>query len=584
MSDRSVPASSVTVRRSYQLSPAQASWLGVGVWILIGLLGLFDQVAKIAGENVGLVYLFFLIVISPSILSHAELRKRVRTTGGSYRLIQAVERPTLTFLAGWTYLLGLVAINGLIVWTFADQLGRLLDKVELQSPDRWMLALLLIVFYTLSNFMIRRPPWKTVVRLTVLLVAGLTLLGAILFGMALLEGERVVSSAAGQGNFFSAVAVLAGTMWVIELIAERQQRSKLLGSVLRGNVSGLLLAAFLGLVGWMVLSTNITLASLAERVLPGTGAMLLLAISALAALILGSASSLIQLRKIQILARDGVLPLQTERPSSQSHVPVRVILVQSFSWILLSALAYVWVDGAAEIALLLGQLAALMFLLLQIGLNASAILLLRRAGSSEATTRQSLFPIIPATGIAIYFLLLFAVPASVRLVGAGWFALGGLAFWLYGRERLRISQLGVTVFQDLRTQADITSEYPVLVPIANPETAAGLVEIGARLSCFGPTCRGIIRRKRAHILERAAMRANQHMQESAAVHGYARRVVAVVGRVSIPHQSWFSELACFRVTRHHVRGNARRLFFGRGRLTPDDVHLRSTGNNGRRNA
>ena len=42
--------------------------------------------------------------------------------------------------------------------------------------------------------------------------------------------------------------------------------------------------------------------------------------------------------------------------------------------------------------------------------------------------------------------------------------------------------LGVTVFQDLRSQADITSEYPVLVPIANPDTATGLVEIGASIA------------------------------------------------------------------------------------------------------
>jgi uncharacterized hydrophobic protein (TIGR00271 family) len=482
MIDRVPSSSPVAVRRSFQLSPTQATLLGIGIWVMIGLLGLFDQISRIAGENVGLVYLFFLLVLLPSIFSHVELRKRVRTTGGSYLLIRSVERPTLAFYAGWIYLLGLIAIQGLIVWTFADHLGKLLQQTGLLEVDSWVLAAVLILFFTLSNLTIRRPPWRTAIRFTVLVLICFSVLGLVLLGMVLFDGKGGHATRAAEGTFFSAVALLAGTMWVIELIVERQQRSKILRSLLGGNLGGLSLAAFLGLIGWIALPANIRLVHLTEQLLPGTGSIFLLAISILTTLILGSASSLIQLRQIQVLARDGVIPLSVNRPTPQSPVPHRITLVLSLSWALVAALAFFRSDSASDSAIILGQLAAFTFLLLQIGFNAAAIVLLRRARSSGKQTRQSLFPIIPATGIAICFLLLFAIPTPLRVAGVVWLALGGLAFWIYGRHRLRSSQLGVTVFQDTSTQADLTSEYPVLVPVANPATASGLVEIGASIA------------------------------------------------------------------------------------------------------
>ena len=107
------------------------------------------------------------------------------------------------------------------------------------------------------------------------------------------------------------------------------------------------------------------------------------------------------------------------------------------------------------------------FVVLQVGVNVVAIIMARQPRAKGRRIKLPVYPVIPASGAGICFLLLFALPWKVVAIGAGWIAIGAIVYWRVGRARMRSSQLGITVFQDTTRRPDVTSDYPVIVPIAN---------------------------------------------------------------------------------------------------------------------
>ena len=72
----------------------------------------------------------------PTALCYAQLRRRIGQLGGSHRLMQAVERPRLTFFSGWNYILGWAVLSALLAQSFAAYAGNLLQA----AGGRWALG------------------------------------------------------------------------------------------------------------------------------------------------------------------------------------------------------------------------------------------------------------------------------------------------------------------------------------------------------------------------------------------------------------------------------------------------------------
>lgn len=474
MSEQTEPTSALplVLRRSFQLSPFSLVLLGAGAWLLLAVLIGFENTASLAGPQAGYAYLLFGLLFLPSVLSHIELRQEIRRSGGSYRLLQALERPALTFLAGWIYLIGWAALSGAVAWGFAGQLGRLLDLFSILRPDRFSLTLGFVTFFTLLSATGRKPAWNLGIRF-----AGLVALGLLVTTVIL--ARRPVVAASGELALFPAIAALGATAWVLEIIAERQQTGRLLQTTLPGWALGPLLASAIAFLAIAHVGMPINLEIIGEQAIPQYGAAIVLGASALAILLLWYPLSLIMLRQLQTIGADGILPAWMLRSTKRRGYPARLSIFQGL--LTVAALGGALSLETQPISPLI-SLAAATFLSLHLAVGVGSILLTNQDRGPAGKIRLPLFPVIPASAAAINFLLLLALPAWSRAAVLIWLAIGGLAFWQAGRKRMQEVQLGITVFQDLQRRSEVRSDYPVLVPIANPDTASRLVAMGARIA------------------------------------------------------------------------------------------------------
>jgi uncharacterized hydrophobic protein (TIGR00271 family) len=472
---------SISIRRSFRLVAWEITLLGLGVWLAIGVFGLFDSVAFLAGPENGLAYLLYAVLMIPTLLTFIELRGWIPTGAGSYGLLESLERPSMEFLAGWAYLLGWAALSGLLAWTFADYTSRLLDPIFPAVNLRLPILLVLLTVSTVQRGLGARPLWRLAVRL-----AGLAALGLLLAVLVVLtsetDGEIPVP---GANNLFAAVAALSGLGWLIEVLVDRGGERRSLAIPLRGFLFGALLAAVIAV------PQALTLEGLVEQALPGYGAQTVLVVGVLIIAVFWGPLSLISLRRLQVITEDGVLPSWLLAPAWKLSVTQSVLTLVA---------AIIAAAVATVPALALGQAAAAMFLLLGMGVSLASIFFERR-GNSRPILRLPLHPAVPAASAAISFLLFFALPLWARALGLAWLLLAAIAYWWVGRQRMRDSQVGITVFEALEDRTAVESVFPVVVPVANPETASNLVSLAA----------DIARRQEGHLILLQVVQVPEHL-------------------------------------------------------------------------
>jgi uncharacterized hydrophobic protein (TIGR00271 family) len=270
----------------------------------------------------------------------------------------------------------------------------------------------------------------------------------------------------GTNNLFTAVAALSGLGWLIEVLVDRGGERRSLAIPLRGFMFGALLAAVIAA------PQALTLEGLVEQALPGYGSQTVLVVGVLIIAVFWGPLSLISLRRLQVITEDGVLPGWLLAPAWKLSVTQSI----------LTLIAAVIAAAVATVpAMALGQAAAAMFLLLGTGVSLASIFYERR-GNTRSMIRLPLHPAVPAASAAINFLLFFALPLWARVLGLAWLLLAALAYWWGGRQRMRDSQVGITVFEAMEDRAAVESAFPVVVPVANPETASNLVSLAADIA------------------------------------------------------------------------------------------------------
>lgn len=471
------PLRPVKYRRSSQLGTSWVLWLSIGLWLIGGVLGLYDPAQELAGKNAFWAYVVAGLLLIPSLLSQVEMRSWLGSTRGSYRLIQACERPHLTFLAGWTMILGWLAVGGLVARIFAHYAYILLGYLVANPPGELILAALMIGVFIIANIVGYRPNWRLSTWIIGSVVIIMALLALVLFGYGLDSPGQLAVTALnpidGGRAFFAAAALLIAGGWGSEIVTEPRRRGGSVAQTLVGNLAGPLVGAALAAAAFWAADRTASLAALAAAVTP-LGEPLLAGMAVLVSAVGWQMLALLMLRQFHSIGRDGIFHEKLLGRQTRFKTPVFLILIQGGL-----ALAALFIGDLVTLA----WLATLAFLVLQFGVNLAAIILARHPKAENRSFVLPLYPVIPASGAAISFLLLFALPGwPVLVIGAAWYAVGMLFYWQVVRDRARAAQRGVTVFQDLERRPDITSDYPVLIPVANPDTAMGLVAFGAAIA------------------------------------------------------------------------------------------------------
>ncbi|NDJ52593.1 MAG: DUF389 domain-containing protein [Chloroflexi bacterium] len=468
----------ITLRGSYILTPIAALLLKIGLWLAIGVFVLYDPVLNLTRESTGWVYIVMGLLLIPTVLSQAELSSWIGQPNGSYRLIEEMEQDSVTFIAGWLYILGWAALSALLALAITANLIPLIELIIPWALPDAVLAIILVAVITVGNLLRFRPAWQLGVWLTSLGTVTLVVL-LFLLASAAPEGSMPFTSRL-DSDLSSAIGLLFAAMWAFDLVTQVDPpRAR------RGNVFTLVLhvaavPAFAGLLALFArLNTArvLSIPELFERVLPGSE-LIVVGISAAILIIAWQMLARTNLFWLQTIGADGCLPNFIFKEQGKKETPGRLIVFQSVLTILFIVLATQLTDNSIVD---LGRLAAFAYLVLNIAVGIAALVLANRPRAEGRPITLPLFPIIQAASAGVAFLLLLSLSAPVLLIGVGWVALSLLAYQVFGRVQFRATQMGTTVFQD-EAQLRITSRYPIVVAVANPNTAQGLVAFASRIA------------------------------------------------------------------------------------------------------
>lgn len=176
------------------------------------------------------------------------------------------------------------------------------------------------------------------------------------------------------------------------------------------------------------------------------------------------------------MARDRSLPHLVGEVHPQRRTPVAATTLTA--GIILAIIVILPGVGAA------GAASSLIFLISFSLVHVVCILLRRRSRQQPPPFRSPLFPLIPVLGglscLGLAVFQGFAVP-SAGLIVLVWMALGGSLFIGLFARRARIVDASLTAIDPEAVQLRGRSPL-VLVPIANPNNAAGMVEVANALT------------------------------------------------------------------------------------------------------
>ncbi|MEE2907651.1 MAG: amino acid permease [Planctomycetota bacterium] len=245
--------------------------------------------------------------------------------------------------------------------------------------------------------------------------------------------------------------------------------------------------------GWAASETWRYLAGLGEtgvavaanEFLPwGLGGILLVIGAILSTMSALNATTFSSTRVSFAMGRDHYLPQGMAKISTKTRTPT-VALMASGVIIIVVAL----VLDAERVA---GATCA-MFLLVFAAVNISSITIRRKYGDKlrygYVVPGYPVIPVIAAVGqVGIAAWLLASQPLTLALT-AGWITAGLVVYFIYSRSQEHDFRASAVVFEQTSTSPR-ESAYRVLVPVANPETAAPLVDLATRL--VGPESGDVI--------------------------------------------------------------------------------------------
>jgi len=173
-------------------------------------------------------------------------------------------------------------------------------------------------------------------------------------------------------------------------------------------------------------------------------------------------------RAVYALGRDRFLPSAVAHISPKTRTPVVALGVTA-----VVAVAIAVLTPTKHVM----SFASIMFLFLFLLVNLCAIRIRRHMGDEmQYGYLMPFFPLPPLIGIAAQVFLAMELRHMswvAWIVAPSWLALGLAVYWLYGRSHVTRTRDEIVVFRE--TPPPATRPCRILAPVANPDTALGMV-------------------------------------------------------------------------------------------------------------
>ncbi|HEU5075037.1 MAG TPA: amino acid permease [Polyangiaceae bacterium] len=479
-----------------------ATGVGIGAIVGGGILILAGVAFRAAGPSTIVAFALNGVISLLTALCFAEMSSAFPESGGAYVYAKKVLSVRAAFVVGWVVWFAYIVAGVLYGLGFSSFL--------IASVNAWgyapawlatrgaMLVITLVTVAAFTILLIRRSTggaeWATWGKL---LVFGVLILAGVWAGVRGDAAERVPEAFFAGGAFgvlsamgftftalqgFEVIATIAGEVREPRRILPRAMLLSL-GAALCLYIPLLLVISSVGV------PAGETLHSLSERYpdtvmavavgnyLGRTGFWLVMVAALLSTLSALHASLLAASRVSLTMARDRTLPPVLMQAHGTTKTPVVAIYT--------SALAMVTVTFAIPDLAAAGAAASLIFLTSFALAHATSILArLRNRSQAADSYRTPLFPLVPVTGglacTALALFQAFTVPAAGG-IAALWLGLGVLLYLALFSSRARTVD-ALAEGQDPNLLRLRGHTPLILVPIANPETAPGLVAVANALT------------------------------------------------------------------------------------------------------
>jgi len=461
------------------LGLAQILMLGIGGTMGAGVFVLTGHAAGLVGPAVILAFLLAGLQSLPNSLSYAELASSFPIAGGGYAYISKATSGMLPFSVGWVSWFSSMAYAALSAVGAAYSL-----KIFLPFLPVSFTAVALIALFALISLRGSQEAGRTQVILAGFLLGSLLLF--VILGLVLPGGFTwaVFNQAGGffiypdplenMLKLFQTITMVNVLFVGYEVIATTAEEAKNPGRNIPFAVVGTILicaivycaVAFvaLGILPLSLLSSSPTpLSDAAAHFLGGWGAPLLGLAGIVATVTSLNTASLSSARVALALSRDGYLPAFFSRIHPRLRTPVPAILA-SGTFIALFALS--------GDVVFLSYLSNFGYMFVVFFTNVSVILLRRKFPDHARPFRTPWYPVTPILGclgilIVEVFTELHALVVGIGLIGAG------LIVYQLRRPVGRAVEVAVQTMEATR--------HEILVPVANPLSAKGLIHLAVIL-------------------------------------------------------------------------------------------------------
>jgi basic amino acid/polyamine antiporter, APA family len=468
--------------------------LGLGQVVMLGTAGtIAAAIFVLTGHTAGMVgpasvlALLVIGILSYSIaLNYCELGTAFPVTGGAMTYVrEAFGTNLLSFLVGSLDCLSSTFFSALSAVGFAYSLRVFLPFIPIVPT-----ALVVILIFTVLNlFGVSNVGGAQILLggvllglLVIYVVAGLILPQGFSWQTFVPDGRFFVHE-----GFWANVARMLGTIALVynayigfEVIADDAEevedpnhnlpRGILISLTVIIVIYALVSLITLGTISWTELAGSETaLTDAASRFLPGWGAPLMAIAGIIATLTTVNTAMLSATREAFTLSRDGAWPRAMSR-LGRFRTPYIAILVIGM------IIAFI---ASIGLVTFLSYISSSGYLFVLFWASLAMIRLRQSRPELKRPFRVPLFPLTPIVAAAICLLMLIYTDWQALLFGVALLAVLTVFYYLY-RPVTRVIAEGVKAIEPDRDR--------ILVPVANPQTAEGLVRLAAILAeCLGNT-------------------------------------------------------------------------------------------------